>query len=208
MTTDRLALDLDRPLYDQQPLETDRSYAAFLAYRNLPPATRTLRLAAAEFYDEATTGNVRQMQEWSRINRWQERAHAFDVDEANRLADELRADVVAMRTRHAQIASVALAKVVDKLNNADVASMSWRDMAYMLDIAVKVERLSRGESSTSFDVGVVAGRVAEAERPSRDVLGGLLDALFEAGVVGESLDDHGPIATVHPIDPEQRRGAE
>lgn len=156
MPADRLTLDLDRPTFDQQPQETDRAYQVFLAYRNLPAATRTLRLAAAEFYGEATEGNVRYVKELSRLNRWPERVHDFDVQEANRIVEELRAGIVNMRTRHAQIASVALSKVVEKLATINVDAMSVRDMTYLLDIAVKVERLSRGDSCDSVQGQQVA----------------------------------------------------
>lgn len=183
--------------WDQLPGETDAAYRAFLAYRAQPMMSRSLRkLAETRVMDRhpditpeemarMAKNDVATVGAWSSACHWQARVRAWDKHQADLLAAEARSALVDMHTRHAQVAAVALSKVVQRIQALDPNDLSARDMTTLMDVAVKIERLSRGDSSSNVDVGVrdTSGVVA-AERPSRERLGDLLDALTEAGVVG------------------------
>jgi hypothetical protein len=186
-----------RQPWDRLPNETDRAYYAFLVYRNQPPAGRSLRdltrqlQAEREGVDAVRSPHTnRRLERWSVDNDWQARCAAWDRYQADLAATEVREQLVAMRTRHAHIAQAAIAKAVEKLTTLDARSMSTRDMIAMFDLGVRVERLSRGESSSAIEV---AARSTEAPRPlptEGDLLA-ILSALHEAGVSPEPLAEAG-----------------
>lgn len=70
--------------WERRDGESDQAWAAFVAFRNLGPNTRTLSLAAAEVGKSRST-----LSEFSRKNDWRKRATAWDMhcDEQERGRD-------------------------------------------------------------------------------------------------------------------------
>jgi hypothetical protein len=136
--------------WDRQPGETSRSYELFSIYRNLGPQ-RSLPKAKAS---SETTPSLSRLKQHCKKHNWVERCRAYDdyremqerVEEDKRREKERRE----MADRHAKIAVLGqniVVKGVEKLL-ADMEQgkrdPSASDLSRLLDVAVKVERLSRG----------------------------------------------------------------
>lgn len=140
---------MDRYPWEKLPDETDKQYRAFLTYRDLG-RKRTLRDAAADHYGvdrkvfDPKGGKARVFERWSAQNKWVARSEAWDTYLQELTDSETEADIIAMKKRHAQIATAAQSKVVEALNAIDVSKMNLLQIAQVFDIAVKNERLARG----------------------------------------------------------------
>lgn len=91
--------------WERQPAESPQAFAAFSAYRDMPPTTRSISKAIKAEYG-ANPGRSRhnRWKDWSAQHKWVERAAAWDarVDQVSRETD---LEVVReMRKRHAQFA--------------------------------------------------------------------------------------------------------
>jgi hypothetical protein len=116
---------------------------------------RSLRKLAA---DAKTTSKLRQLQHWSSRWKWVERCQKYDdyLEYEDRLQQEKERRE--MHKRHAKIAVLGqnvVVKGIEKLladleqgNRNPTAS----DLGRLLDVAVRVERLARGEPSDSHEV--------------------------------------------------------
>lgn len=85
--------------WDQQEDESKQAYTAFLAYRNLPMDTRSLRTACGVVYG-GSTANVRRLEQWSSKFRWVERVAVWD-NEQQRIRDEATTKAIAKVTEKA-----------------------------------------------------------------------------------------------------------
>lgn len=185
-----------------QPPETANAYAAFLIYRDQPPGIRSSRKIVDQVYGPDYTeahplfpAKYQQLQRWSADHRWVERSSLYDIQRATEreaLAHQARLD---MYDRHAAIGSAALNKVIERLRQLDAKTLSVADMVKLLDVGVKVERISRGAGDTSSpreqapDGG--ATRIANGKNKGRpdDKLMDVVGILVEAGVMPEGSMD-------------------
>ena len=148
----------DVELWEQQPGETAGSFGYFAIYRDMrypkapdgtditdgsvPFQKRSLRKLAA-----AVGVNFRNITRINEKNNWQKRVEAYDahVDRTVREANE--AAIVKMRTEHALLAQQMIRKATKRLLTIPEDQISAAELVRMVDVAVKVERLSRGEST-------------------------------------------------------------
>lgn len=166
--------------WEMLPTETNKSYAAFLTYRDLGPR-RTLREAASAFYnvpqDEMIShgGKVRTFEKWSSRFSWVHRVERWD-DHTRQLADAATEQaIISMKERHAQIAAAAQGKIVSALNSVDVSKLNPLQMMQMFDIAVRNERLARGVPA-SVDAILAADTSPEMQSVTDEALEGKLTA--------------------------------
>jgi len=141
--------------WDRLSGESSKAYAHFCLYRDMGQA-RSLRKLAA---DAKTASKLRQLQHWSSRWKWVERCQKYDdhLQYHDRLRQEKeRKD---MLTRHGKIAVLGqnlVVKGIEKLL-ADVEQgkrdLSASDASRLLDVAVKIERLSRGEPTEISELG-------------------------------------------------------
>ena len=148
----------DVELWEQQPGETAGSFGYFAIYRDMrypkapdgteitdgsvPFQKRSLRKLAA-----AVGVNFRNITRINEKYNWQKRVEAYDahVDRTVREANE--AAIVKMRTEHALLAQQMIRKATKRLLTTPEDQISAAELVRMVDVAVKVERLSRGEST-------------------------------------------------------------
>jgi hypothetical protein len=137
----------EQNMWDRQPHESSKAYAHFCLYRDMG-RDRSLRKLAQ---DAKCISKVAQLRRWSSRWRWVERSQRYDdyLEHQDRLRQEKeRKD---MLSRHAKIAvlvqSLAV-KATEKLiaqveqGNGDLTAS---EVSRLLDVGVKVERLSRAE---------------------------------------------------------------
>ena len=147
--------DEGKQAWDRQPGESSKAYAHFCRYRDMG-MSRSLR--ALENVDGCTSG-YRQLGRWSSRWDWVERCQEYDdhLQYQDRLRQEKeRRDMV---SRHAKIAVLGqnlVVKGIEKLV-ADIEQgkreLTASDASRLLDVAVKIERLSRGEPTEISEVG-------------------------------------------------------
>lgn len=163
--TDR-TLDPAPPWDQPTEGETPRAFSAFTVYRDLGP-DRSLARAAEAFYRGRTAAKVRQLETWSSRHRWRDRVAAYDRWLDAQLVARRREEHLAMAERHASTARstldlvagqlVALVKLEEKrlaaIEEADPADLDpallkpvvpATSLARLLDVGVRVERLSAG----------------------------------------------------------------
>lgn len=149
------------PVWEHQPDETNKQYEAFCVYRNMkipgdPSSKRSIRQVSEQLGKSETLLN-----RWSSKNDWVKRADAWDDEQERILSEEQRkqqlADIKKMRKRHADLATAMLVKAAKALKAIPDDEIKPSDMTRMVDIASKLERISRG------DVGeVIEERQGEA----------------------------------------------
>ncbi len=132
--------------WTRQAGESSKAYAAFCTYRDLGPE-RSLDKALAAANKKPT--NRRHWARWMDRFSWYARAQAYDdyIEQERRRAQEK--EIMEMADRHARIATNFQTAVIQRLTKLEPEELSPSDMAKWFDIAVKVERLSRGEATES-----------------------------------------------------------
>ncbi len=128
------------------PGESAKAWAAFVAYRDLGPS-RTLDAAGWQLHGAQTgrkrgaTGRIRS---WAKKWRWRERAAAWDAhtDVIRRQAATKR--IIAEIENHAPFISLALAKLVERINNASAEELTLAQAITHLPILIKAQRAIYG----------------------------------------------------------------
>jgi hypothetical protein len=144
-------------IWERQKDESSKAYAAFCVYRDLGPE-RSLDKALSEANKKPT--NRRHWSRWMEKYRWYERAQAYDDYIEKKMRKENEKKILDMSDRHARLAVVFQQKIAQRLQEIDPAELSPADMARWLDVATKLERLSRGEP-TEIGKQEVQGQVTQ-----------------------------------------------
>lgn len=125
-------------LWERQPGEGPKPWEAFVLYRDMPD--RALRKVAKQLNKSLTI-----IGRWSSEWNWTERVAAWD-NEKDRIARKAHTDEIAkMRKRHAKLAADMLEKSAAALKSMKPERMKPQDVARMVDIAAKLEKLSLGD---------------------------------------------------------------
>ena len=106
------------------------------------------------------------IERWSKNNGWVERAQAFDNEMNKRSILENAQLQKQMIKDHAEVSRQLLFKVKDAVKHINPETLSPYEIAKLLEIAVKVERLSRGESTDISEIshsGEVTQKVNEQD---------------------------------------------
>lgn len=161
----------DRELWEQQPGESGTLFAHFVFYRDMryPKVTRQVKDEDGKIkktttetvmdgtvpYEkrslrktaEALGMNKRTIANQSAKWDWVRRCEAYDahVDRMNREANE--AAIRKMKQEHALLAQQMIRKATSRLLTMPDDEISAAELARIVDVGVKVERLSRGEST-------------------------------------------------------------
>jgi hypothetical protein len=131
--------------WEPQPNETAQNFAAFNAFRSLPPRERTLSKASLAYYGKNTPTCYRRIKGWSAKFEWVTRALAWDEEQERQVRQaEVRA-VKEMRARHAKQAMLLQQKAVLRLQAMKPDELSPRTLLEYLSEAIKIERQARGE---------------------------------------------------------------
>jgi len=128
-------------IWERQPDEGSKAYAAFCVYRDLGP-DRSLEKTRQKLGKSA--GYTRWMHTWSSKYDWVTRAQAYDDYIEKKKREEKEKAILDMAERHAKLSMAFLQRVAQRLQQIDPSELSPADMAKWLDVATKLERLSRG----------------------------------------------------------------
>lgn len=141
--------------WERQDGESSQAYQAFLIYRDLGPG-RTFAAVA-----EKSKKCDSLIRKWKRRWNWRERADAWDVEMDRQTCEELRKGIAKMRKEHTGIAKAMLVKSLKALQRIPEDELTPRDITTMVDVASKLERISRGEATERTEGRqTVAGEVS------------------------------------------------
>ena len=129
--------------WERQNEETPKQFEAFVVYRDMG-MDRSLSKVAKVLGKSAQL-----MSRWSSDNKWVERCAAWDNEQDRIARQEQIKDIKKMRKRHADVASdmiTAAAKGLKEIMEKP-KEMTPNDVARLVDVASKLERLSRGDTS-------------------------------------------------------------
>lgn len=166
-----MAKDQERELWEQQPGESSTLFAHFVVYRDMrypkvdkpvKDADGNIKKAVTETIMDGTVPyvkrSIRKTAEILGMNKrtianqstkwdWVRRCEAYDahVDRVNREANE--AAIRKMKQDHALLAQQMIRKATRRLLTMPDDEITAAELARMVDVGVKVERLSRGEST-------------------------------------------------------------
>lgn len=127
--------------WDRQPGETTKAFEAFTVYRDLG-YSRSIEKAANVLGKTRVT-----LEPWSRKYSWGKRVAEWDAEQ-DRIAREAQIEEIKkMRKRHTDIASAMIIKAARALNRMKEEDIKAADISRFVEVAAKLERLSRGDTS-------------------------------------------------------------
>lgn len=129
--------------WERRESESTKAYEAFCAYRDMGPDRSLAKVA------EKLSKSEQLMKRWSYTYGWVDRAAKWD-DENDRIERETAQKEQAkaiknMRERHAKLAEAMLLKAARGLARIPDDEIKPVDVSRMVDIASKLERISRGD---------------------------------------------------------------
>ena len=110
-------------LWDRQPGETPRAFAAFCIYRDLPAIDRSIVAAVAQQRENGGKAPVRNWETWSSLYNWSERGLASDSDLASRRRIRRGDALERAQDDIANMSRPALAKLLPLLQPTDAGGL-------------------------------------------------------------------------------------
>ena len=155
MAAKNLPQNTQPELWERQEGESAQAFQGFAAYRDMG-AERSLAKVAQKLGKSKAL-----MERWSVRWQWVMRADLWD-DEMDRLSRrELEKGITGMRRNHVNIAKAMLVKALQALQRIPVDEMTPKDVSTMVDVAAKLERISRGEATERTEgKQAIAGEVS------------------------------------------------
>ena len=125
-------------LWERQPSETAKTYAAFLVYRDLPAIGRSVA-AAREGHQKDRKGTVRQWNGWSTRNGWVNRAAEHDSDLASRRRERMAKEVERAQDDAVVLIRAALDKVKERIEGMDPEELAAGQIPAALRTLIELE---------------------------------------------------------------------
>ena len=182
--------------WERHPDESRKAFAAFQAYLDFGDERSLVRVGQELGKSRAL------MERWSVQHRWQAR---LDLWEAYLAAQSRKAELdaqIEMVSRHAKIAALIINKVAQRLigdevngiRALDVNTLTASDIRALLEVAVRIERLSRGEPDIRAEIagadgGPITARVEVLDwRPDEAWMRDYARVVREAGLIDDDAD--------------------
>lgn len=130
--------------WEQQPGESAKKYAAFQTYLMMGKdgEDRSLRKVAQELNKSLThIGTL------SSENNWVERVEAWDREQLRLKQKKYEAELAKMRDTHAKGGHLLFVKAMKRAAKINFDELSPQDTRYWMETGMKIERLSRGDTS-------------------------------------------------------------
>ena len=108
----------DRNLWERQPGETAKAYAAFLLYRDLPAIDRSVA-AAREGHKKDIKGTFRQWSGWSMRNGWVNRAAEHDSNLASRRRERMAKELERAQDNAVVLTRAFNFKIAERIKGMD-----------------------------------------------------------------------------------------
>ena len=128
----------DGNLWERQPGETAKAYAAFLLYRGLPAIDRSVEAAREGQYKDRK-GTVRQWNGWSMRNGWVNRAAEHDSDLASRRREHTAKELERSQDDALILIKAVLDKVKECIEGMDPEELAAGQIPSALRTLIELE---------------------------------------------------------------------
>jgi hypothetical protein len=146
--------------WERQSNETPQAFEAFVIFRDMEGKRSYKRVSEQLQKSETLIGR------WGRKHRWQSRREAWEDEQDRLVREELIKGITTMRKTHTAIAGQMLVKALKALQSLPVEDMTMQDIARAVDVAAKLERLSRGEATERTEGNAnISGKITIASDP-------------------------------------------
>ena len=125
-------------LWERQPSETAKAYAAFLLYRDLPAIDRSVA-AARDGQEKDKKGTLRQWNGWSMRNGWVNRAAEHDSDLASRRRERMAQELERAQDDAVVLIKAALDKVKERIEGMDAEELAAGQIPAALRTLIELE---------------------------------------------------------------------
>ena len=125
--------------WERQDDESPQAFEAFQIYRDLGAERSLLKV------EQKLAKSHALISKWSTEKQWVERVRAWEREQDRQIRETLTKGRVSMLKNHTDIATAMLVKSVKALQKLPIEEMTPRDISTMVDVAAKLERISRGE---------------------------------------------------------------
>ena len=125
-------------LWERQPSETAKAYAAFLLYRDLPAIDRSVA-AARDGQARDKKGTLRQWNGWSMRNGWVNRAAEHDSDLASLRREHTAKEMERSQNEALILIRAALAKVAERIQGMDAEELAAGQIPAALRTLIELE---------------------------------------------------------------------
>ena len=125
-------------LWEQQPGEGPRAYAAFLEYRDIPSDRSYTEVA------RRVKKSVNIVARWGRVWHWQHRINAWVRHQENEKQAAILRSITETNDRHTAISRLLQQKIVERLRAMKAEEIEAKDIPKWLSVAVEVERMALG----------------------------------------------------------------
>ena len=186
----------DRDVWERQPAETEKAYSAFVEYVAMAAGERSVTDLGKRL------GKLPTCEGWSRQWSWRARARAWDDHLMQQGREAQIEEVREMNRRHLELSrkmqnlvKVELDRMLHHLGvNEDgtgdptqLPKLGTKEMAKLLDFAVRMERLNRGEAESVEEIRATSVSAADRRAVARKFFGTeqadeLLDQLADLGM--------------------------
>ena len=143
-------------VWERQPGESSRAFAAFVAFRDLPTNNRTLRAVRDLLYPDSPWAE-RTITRWAQEFRWIERVTSWE-NEVDRQKLSVQMETIrTMTQRHVEQAVKLQEKGIMALEKLTADTISASDARLLVTEGAKLERLARGQSTEKYEQTTRAG---------------------------------------------------
>lgn len=144
-------------MWERMPEEKASQYEKFCAYRDMrynppskdgdPPKLDITKERSIRGLASQLGISRKSLEPLSSRFHWVDRCEAYDDYILRRVREKNEADIIKMRETHAAIGAQMLKKATARLLTLKDAEITPSDVARLVDVGVKIERLSRGEAT-------------------------------------------------------------
>lgn len=132
--------------WERQRGESQKAFEAFTVYRDMGAERSLMKVV------QKLNKSLQLLGRWSSKWNWVERVRLYDAELDRQYRLEQEEERRKMAERHAKQAMMFQNKILERLRTIDPNRLSPSDLIKWFDVAVKVERLSRGESTEITEV--------------------------------------------------------
>ena len=133
--------------WERQAGEPPKAWEAFTIYRSMPAKERSVQKVG----ERQGKKWVSYMQDWSAKWRWVDRAAEYDNYLDRQKMEQEAKNRKEMYDMHIKAARAMLGKALKALQSIPAEDMSANDISRMIEVASKLERISRGETTESIE---------------------------------------------------------
>ena len=126
-------------LWERQPSETPKAFAAFGLYLDIPPLDRSVRAAVESFRKQGGKTSERNWENWASRYDWRNRAAEHDSDLASRRRERMAKEVERAQDDAVVLIRATLDKVKERIEGMDPEELAAGQIPAALRTLIELE---------------------------------------------------------------------